>query len=117
MVLGFHPCSQSHSLLQTLEILLNSFSLRPGSTSTTRSRGPHASHSPLRSLKPPSKSSPSLSPSPQDLNFRRLTSRVIELTRRRQLRQILREIEKVKKRCGKLSTAVMNAVMETCVHG
>ncbi|KAH7688158.1 Aldolase-type TIM barrel-containing protein [Dioscorea alata] len=116
MLLGFHPRPQSHSLLQNLENLVNSFSLRPGRTSAARSRGPHASHSPLRSLKPPSKSPPSLSPSSQDLNFRRLTSRVIELTRRRQLRQILREIEKAKKRYGKLSTAVMNAVMEACVH-
>ncbi|KAJ0985021.1 hypothetical protein J5N97_003377 [Dioscorea zingiberensis] len=112
MLLGFHPRSQSPSLVLTLEILLNSSSLRPGRTLAARSRATPSSPSPLRRFKIPSE----LPPSPQALNFRRLTSRVIELTRRRQLRQILKEIEEAKKRHGKLSTVVMNAVMEACVH-
>ncbi|KAI4377598.1 hypothetical protein MLD38_015197 [Melastoma candidum] len=49
-------------------------------------------------------------------NLRRLTSRIVELTRRRQLRQILEEVEVAKRRYGKLNTIVMNAVMEACVH-
>ncbi|XP_043710313.1 pentatricopeptide repeat-containing protein At5g10690 [Telopea speciosissima] len=49
-------------------------------------------------------------------NLKRLTSRVVELTRRRQLHQIFEEIEIAKRRYGKLNTIVMNAVMEACVH-
>ncbi|RVW52213.1 Pentatricopeptide repeat-containing protein [Vitis vinifera] len=57
---------------------------------------------------------------PQNLshkpNLKRLTSRIVQLTRRRQLDQIFEEIEIAKRRHGKLNTIVMNAVMEACVH-
>ncbi|EOY29221.1 Pentatricopeptide (PPR) repeat-containing protein / CBS domain-containing protein [Theobroma cacao] len=49
-------------------------------------------------------------------NLRRLTSRVVQLTRRRQLHQIFEEIESARREYGKLNTIVMNAVMEACVH-
>ncbi|GMQ02632.1 hypothetical protein CsSME_00048762 [Camellia sinensis var. sinensis] len=49
-------------------------------------------------------------------NLKRLTSRVVELTRRRQLRQIFEEIEDAKNRYGKLNIIVMNAVLKACVH-
>ncbi|XP_058724779.1 pentatricopeptide repeat-containing protein At5g10690 [Vicia villosa] len=49
-------------------------------------------------------------------NLKILTSRIVQLTRRKQLRQILNEIEVAKKRFGKLNTIVMNAVMEACVR-
>lgn len=45
-----------------------------------------------------------------------LTSRIVELTRRRQLRQIFEEIETAKRRYGKLNVIVMNAVIEACIH-
>ncbi|XP_042389827.1 pentatricopeptide repeat-containing protein At5g10690-like isoform X1 [Zingiber officinale] len=62
-----------------------------------------------RSVKPPTKPHPSP-------NLRRLTSRIVELSRRRQLRQIFDEVELAKRRYGRLNTIVMNAVMEACVH-
>ncbi|KAA8521414.1 hypothetical protein F0562_012094 [Nyssa sinensis] len=49
-------------------------------------------------------------------NLKRLTARIVELTRRRQLHQIFEETEIAKKRYGKLNTIVMNAVMRACVH-
>ncbi|KAG1326459.1 putative pentatricopeptide repeat-containing protein [Cocos nucifera] len=49
-------------------------------------------------------------------SLRRLTSRIVELTRRRQLHQIFEEVEVARKRYGKLNTIVMNAVLEACVH-
>uniref|UniRef100_A0A5B7BNC4 CBS domain-containing protein n=1 Tax=Davidia involucrata TaxID=16924 RepID=A0A5B7BNC4_DAVIN len=49
-------------------------------------------------------------------NLKRLTARIVELTRRRQLHQIFEEIEISKKQYGKLNTIVMNAVMRACVH-
>ncbi|XP_039024314.1 pentatricopeptide repeat-containing protein At5g10690 [Hibiscus syriacus] len=49
-------------------------------------------------------------------NLKRLTSRIVQLTRRKQLDQILEEIENAKREYGKLNTIVMNAVMEACVH-
>ncbi|XP_056174639.1 pentatricopeptide repeat-containing protein At5g10690-like [Syzygium oleosum] len=49
-------------------------------------------------------------------NLKPLTSRIVQLTRRRQLRQIFEEIEIAERRYGKLNTIVMNAVMEACVH-
>ncbi|KAL5782898.1 hypothetical protein ACOSP7_007927 [Xanthoceras sorbifolium] len=55
-----------------------------------------------------------LKPTPS--NLKRLTSRVVQLTRRRQLHQIFEEIETAKRKHGKLNTIVMNAVMEACVH-
>ncbi|KAK9946763.1 hypothetical protein M0R45_012209 [Rubus argutus] len=54
--------------------------------------------------------------SPRNSNLKRLTSRVVQLTRRRQLHQIMEEIEIAKERYGKLNTIVMNAVVEACVH-
>ncbi|XP_059275280.1 pentatricopeptide repeat-containing protein At5g10690 isoform X1 [Lycium ferocissimum] len=53
---------------------------------------------------------------PSEPNLKPLTSRVVELTRRRQLHQIFVEIEIAKKRHGQLNTIVMNAVMHACVH-
>ncbi|KAJ0090623.1 hypothetical protein Patl1_12681 [Pistacia atlantica] len=49
-------------------------------------------------------------------NLKRLTFRVVQLTRRRQLHQIVEEIKIAKRRYGKLNTIVMNAVLEACVH-
>ncbi|KAJ6383134.1 hypothetical protein OIU77_031544 [Salix suchowensis] len=49
-------------------------------------------------------------------SLKRLTFRIVQLTRRRQLEQIFEEVESAKKRYGKLNTIVMNAVMEACVH-
>ncbi|KAE9586487.1 hypothetical protein Lal_00044642 [Lupinus albus] len=49
-------------------------------------------------------------------NLRRLTSRIVQLTRRKQLRQILEEVEDAKRDYGKVNTIVMNAVMEACVR-
>lgn len=40
----------------------------------------------------------------------------MELTKRRQLKQIFAEVEAARKKNGKLNTIVMNAVMEACVH-
>ncbi|KAJ7966045.1 Pentatricopeptide repeat-containing protein [Quillaja saponaria] len=53
---------------------------------------------------------------PRKSNLKRLTSRIVQLTRRRQLRQIFDEIEIAKRHYGKLNTIVMNAAMEACVH-
>ncbi|KZV51510.1 pentatricopeptide repeat-containing protein-like [Dorcoceras hygrometricum] len=55
------------------------------------------------------------SPSDQ-INLKVLTSRVVQLTRRRQLEQIFEEVEIAKKLHGKLNTIVMNAVIQACVH-
>ncbi|XP_021855756.2 pentatricopeptide repeat-containing protein At5g10690 isoform X2 [Spinacia oleracea] len=49
-------------------------------------------------------------------NLKRLTSRIVQLTRRRQLNQVFEEIEVAKRRYGGLNTIVMNAVLEACVH-
>ncbi|KAJ8763788.1 hypothetical protein K2173_003570 [Erythroxylum novogranatense] len=49
-------------------------------------------------------------------NLKPLTSRIVQLTRRRQLKQIFEEIETANLRYGKLNTIVMNAVLEACVH-
>ncbi|XP_022140025.1 pentatricopeptide repeat-containing protein At5g10690 isoform X2 [Momordica charantia] len=54
--------------------------------------------------------------SPRNPNLKRLTSRVVRLTRRKQLHQVFEEIEIAKRRYGKLNTIVMNAVLEACVH-
>ncbi|CAN7121129.1 unnamed protein product [Brassica rapa subsp. narinosa] len=50
------------------------------------------------------------------LNLKPLTSRIVLLTRRRQLDQIVEEVEAAKKRYGRLNTIVMNSVLEACVH-
>ncbi|KAJ4835885.1 hypothetical protein Tsubulata_030865 [Turnera subulata] len=49
-------------------------------------------------------------------SLKQLTLRVVQLTRRKQLKQIFNEIETAKRQYGKLNTIVMNAVMEACVH-
>ncbi|XP_062165554.1 pentatricopeptide repeat-containing protein At5g10690 [Alnus glutinosa] len=54
--------------------------------------------------------------SPHKPNLKPLTSRIVHLTRRRQLRQIFEEIEVAKRRYGKLNTIVMNAVLQACVR-
>nr|KYP72341.1 Pentatricopeptide repeat-containing protein At5g10690 family [Cajanus cajan] len=51
-----------------------------------------------------------------EANLKHLTSRIVQLTRRKQLRQILDEVEAAKRHFGKLNTIVMNAVMEACVR-
>ncbi|KAG2309941.1 hypothetical protein Bca52824_021498 [Brassica carinata] len=50
------------------------------------------------------------------VNLKPLTSRIVLLTRRRQLDQIVEEVEAAKKRYGRLNTIVMNSVLEACVH-
>ncbi|KAL3619069.1 hypothetical protein CASFOL_036639 [Castilleja foliolosa] len=70
----------------------------------------------------PGKSSNSLPRTPlsssylDPLNLKPLTSRVVQLTRRRQLDQIFEEIDIAKEQHGKLNTIVMNAVLQACVH-
>jgi len=52
-------------------------------------------------------------------DLRRLTARIVELTRRRQLAQIMEEVEAVRRRVragGVPNTIVMNAVLEACVR-
>ncbi|XP_011045813.1 PREDICTED: pentatricopeptide repeat-containing protein At5g10690 [Populus euphratica] len=49
-------------------------------------------------------------------SLKRLTFRIVQLTRRRKLEQIFEEVESAKRRYGKLNTIVMNAVIEACVH-
>ncbi|KAL0447600.1 UNVERIFIED_CONTAM: Pentatricopeptide repeat-containing protein [Sesamum latifolium] len=70
-------------------------------------------HLPTKLRKRPSRGSP---PSSDEVNLKWLTSRVVRLTRRRQLAQIFEEIEIAKKQHGQLNTIVMNAVMQACVH-
>ncbi|GAU15208.1 hypothetical protein TSUD_09460 [Trifolium subterraneum] len=53
---------------------------------------------------------------PRQTNLKILTTRIVQLTRRKQLGQILNEIEVAKKQFGKLNTIVMNAVIEACVR-
>ncbi|KAK2453050.1 Tetratricopeptide repeat (TPR) superfamily protein [Trifolium repens] len=53
---------------------------------------------------------------PRKTNLKILTSRIVQLTRRKQLRQIFNEIEVAKNQFGKLNTIVMNAVIEACVR-
>ncbi|CAN6217743.1 unnamed protein product [Urochloa humidicola] len=52
-------------------------------------------------------------------DLRRLTARIVDLTRRRQLAQIMEEVEAVRRRMrggGALNTIVMNAVLDACVR-
>ncbi|KAF8657772.1 hypothetical protein HU200_059932 [Digitaria exilis] len=56
---------------------------------------------------------------PTSTDLRRLTARIVELTRRRQLAQIMEEVEAARRRgrgAGALNTIVMNAVLEACVR-
>ncbi|CAN6224531.1 unnamed protein product [Urochloa humidicola] len=51
-------------------------------------------------------------------DLRRLTARIVDLTRRRQLAQIMEEVDAARRRVrggGALNTIVMNAVLEACV--
>ncbi|XP_015696362.2 pentatricopeptide repeat-containing protein At5g10690 isoform X2 [Oryza brachyantha] len=65
---------------------------------------------------------PASPPPPADL--RRLTSRIVDLTRRRQLSQIMEEVDAARRRTREggggagagLNTIVMNAVLEACVR-
>ncbi|CBI20759.3 unnamed protein product, partial [Vitis vinifera] len=95
-----HALSSSHGTLALSSGLRSSFP----SSATIRCRFPRKLSSDV----------------PQNLshkpNLKRLTSRIVQLTRRRQLDQIFEEIEIAKRRHGKLNTIVMNAVMEACVH-
>ncbi|AQK78962.1 uncharacterized protein [Zea mays] len=53
-------------------------------------------------------------------DLRRLTARIVGLTRRRQLAQIMAEVEAARCRVrggGLLNTIVMNVVLEPCVCG
>ncbi|XP_072987232.1 pentatricopeptide repeat-containing protein At5g10690 [Typha latifolia] len=85
------------------------FRILPPITSSSYSRSPSSSRRIPRTLSKP----PKLHAYP---NLRRLTSRIVDLTRRRQLNQIFEEVEIAKERYGNLNTIVMNAVMEACVH-
>ncbi|XP_039795291.1 pentatricopeptide repeat-containing protein At5g10690-like isoform X2 [Panicum virgatum] len=52
-------------------------------------------------------------------DLRRLTARIVDLTRRRQLGQIIEEVEAARRRVragGVLNTIVMNSVLEACVR-
>ncbi|TVU09640.1 hypothetical protein EJB05_43126, partial [Eragrostis curvula] len=59
-------------------------------------------------------------PAPASTDLRRLTARIVDLTRRRQLAQIMEEVEAARRRArwrggGALNIIVMNAVLEACV--
>uniref|UniRef100_A0A0D9XE01 CBS domain-containing protein n=1 Tax=Leersia perrieri TaxID=77586 RepID=A0A0D9XE01_9ORYZ len=89
------------------------------SSSASRRRGRRRPRHPTS--KPPS-SSPSPPPPPQP-DLRRLTSRIVDLTRRRQLSQIMDEVDAARRRGldrggagAGLNTIVMNAVLEACVR-
>ncbi|KAK3133391.1 hypothetical protein QOZ80_6AG0535930 [Eleusine coracana subsp. coracana] len=60
-------------------------------------------------------------PASAPTDLRRLTARIVDLTRRRQLAQIMEEVEAARRRArgrggGALNTIVMNAVLEACVR-
>lgn len=57
-----------------------------------------------------------ITPYSKRINLKPLTSRIVLLTRRRQLGQIVEEVEEAKNRYGRLNTIVMNSVLEACVH-
>ncbi|KAK7377325.1 hypothetical protein VNO80_02748 [Phaseolus coccineus] len=83
-------------------------------TATLHSNQLHSSR--VRSSSAPARRRLVTTATPGDANLRHLTSRIVQLTRRKQLRQILDEIEVAKRQFGKLNTIVMNAVMEACVR-
>ncbi|KAG8050138.1 hypothetical protein GUJ93_ZPchr0009g374 [Zizania palustris] len=67
--------------------------------------------------RPSSKASPPPPPPPPPPpDLRRLTSRIVDLTRRRQLAQIMQEVDAARRRRAGLNTIVMNAVLEACVR-
>ncbi|KAF9614450.1 hypothetical protein IFM89_018686 [Coptis chinensis] len=98
---------QIHALSPSQQTLTLSFK-RPKTPYISNS-GSSYSPLPRRVLKKTDNSTPPLS-------LKRLTSRIVQLTRRRQLRQIFEEIEVAKREYGKLNRIVMNAVMDACVH-
>ncbi|KAL6846184.1 hypothetical protein ACP4OV_023632 [Aristida adscensionis] len=87
-----------------------------------RLRGRHLDASRIfSSPRPPGGGRPRPASAPADL--RRLTARIVDLTRRRQLAQIMDEVEAARRRRARgggaapvLNTIVMNAVLEACVH-
>lgn len=116
-------CSDSESDSLTLSISLSSRSspsMADGSVSQKMLRisaiSTLVTHLPLL---PSSSSVPTRRRYPRSsrrLNLKPLTTRIVLLTRRRQLDQIVEEVESAKKRYGKLNTIVMNSVLEACVH-
>lgn len=48
--------------------------------------------------------------------LRKLTRRVMELAKRKQLDQVFKEVKEAKQRFGKVNKIVMNAVLSGCVH-
>ncbi|KAK9097892.1 hypothetical protein Syun_024937 [Stephania yunnanensis] len=93
--------------------LITPHNLHTSSSSSSSSSSHPFSHRSLKRSTDSSKRSGDLSTKP---NLKRLTSRIVELTRRKQLRQVLEEVEIAKERYGELNTIVMNAVMEACVR-
>ncbi|KAI3961463.1 hypothetical protein MKX01_001199 [Papaver californicum] len=98
--------SSSHHKLNFLFRVLSVSTKNPHSYSTISSSSVHRLQT-KRTFTPKNSENP---------NLKRLTSRIVELTRRKQLHQVFREIGYAKKRYGKVNTIVMNAVMEACVH-
>ncbi|BAT08213.1 pentatricopeptide repeat-containing protein At5g10690 [Oryza sativa Japonica Group] len=112
-------------------MLLRPRFLSPSSPSPRRSPPPDSSRLPSSSSSsaPPPRArrrrrrAPSSSPPPQP-DLRRLTSRIVDLTRRRQLPQIMDEVGAARRRAvdrgagagAGLNTIVMNAVLEACVR-
>ncbi|KAL5699239.1 hypothetical protein ACHQM5_030172 [Ranunculus cassubicifolius] len=102
---------QIHSL--SPETIPLSFKLHPYSTIFTINC---SSSAPRRILRSNPIEQPQSLIHPKSSNLKRLTSRVVQLTRRKQLRQIFEEIEIAKRKYGTLNRIVMNAVMDACVH-
>ncbi|XP_052167750.1 pentatricopeptide repeat-containing protein At5g10690 [Oryza glaberrima] len=111
-------------------MLLRPRFLSPSSPSPRRSPPPDSSRLPSSSSSAPPprarrrrRRAPSSSPPPQP-DLRRLTSRIVDLTRRRQLPQIMDEVGAARRRAvdrgagagAGLNTIVMNAVLEACVR-
>ncbi|KAF6138533.1 hypothetical protein GIB67_022567 [Kingdonia uniflora] len=99
---GFSPSSSSHH--QTHDFRLRSSNPIVGYSSSSYYDSRRNNYTPQTlSLKPN--------------NLKRLTFRIVQLTRRKQLHQIFEEVELAKIKHGnELNTIVMNAVMEGCVH-
>ncbi|XP_077223111.1 pentatricopeptide (PPR) repeat-containing protein / CBS domain-containing protein [Tasmannia lanceolata] len=112
-IYSFLPFSETLTLTLTLPYL-SPFRTRPPTNL------PHSSQ--LPSPSPPHFSRCLLKKSiksrnlPLGSDLRKLTSRIVDLTRRRQLHQVFDEVEQAKKQYGKLNTIVMNAVVEACVR-
>lgn len=48
--------------------------------------------------------------------FRKLTRRIMELSKRKQLDQVFKEVKEAEEQLGKVNKIVMNAVLSGCVH-